>query len=105
MPSPGKIKGYHAPGGFGIRVDSHLYQGYSIPPHYDSMVAKLITYGKDRDECMARMSRAIKEYVIDGISTTLPLHQRLLKNHDMQEGHYDIHWLEKNLDLLNDDKV
>jgi acetyl-CoA carboxylase, biotin carboxylase subunit len=102
IPSPGKIKGYHAPGGFGIRVDSQLYQGYSIPPYYDSMVAKLIAYGKDRDECLARLSRALKEYVIDGISTTLPLHQRLVKNQNMRDGQYDIHWLEKNLDLLNE---
>ncbi len=102
IPSPGRIKGYHAPGGFGIRVDSQLYQGYSIPPYYDSMVAKLIAYGKDRDECLARLSRALKEYVIDGISTTLPLHQRLVKNQNMRDGQYDIHWLEKNLDLLNE---
>jgi acetyl-CoA carboxylase biotin carboxylase subunit len=103
MPSPGKIKGYHAPGGFGIRVDSQLYQGYSIPPHYDSMVAKLVAYGKDREECLSRMNRALKEYVIDGISTTLPLHQRLIKNQSMKDGHYDIHWLEKNLELLNEE--
>jgi acetyl-CoA carboxylase biotin carboxylase subunit len=97
IPSPGKIQQYHAPGGFGIRVDSHIYQGYTVPPYYDSMIAKLIVYGKDRVECIARLDRALKEYVIDGIKTTLPLHQHLLKNSDILAGKYDIHWLEKNL--------
>ena len=97
IPSPGKIARYHTPGGFGIRVDSHIYQGYTVPPHYDSMVAKLIAYGDTREECLSRLNRALKEYVIDGIKTTIPLHQKLIKNPDIIEGRYDIHWLEKNL--------
>jgi acetyl-CoA carboxylase biotin carboxylase subunit len=97
IPSPGKITGYHAPGGWGVRVDSHLYSGYTMPPHYDSMVAKLIAYGRDRQECMDILKRAIKEYVIDGIKTTLPLHSKLVDNPDIREGSYDIHWLEKML--------
>ncbi len=96
-PSPGKVTGYHAPGGYGIRVDSHLYQGYSVPPHYDSMVAKLIAHGKTREECIKRIERALGEYVIDGIKTLMPLHQKLVKDPDVMAGHYDIHWLEKNL--------
>lgn len=97
IPSPGKITGYHAPGGWGVRVDSHLYSGYTMPPHYDSMVAKLIAYGRDRQECMDILKRAIKEYVIDGIKTTLPLHAKLVDNPDIRAGNYDIHWLEKML--------
>lgn len=96
-PSPGKVTGYHAPGGYGIRVDSHLYQGYSVPPHYDSMVAKLIAHGKTREECMRRLERALDEYVIAGIKTLIPLHQKLVRDPDVMSGHYDIHWLEKNL--------
>lgn len=97
IPSPGKINNYHAPGGFGIRVDSHLYPDYKVPPHYDSMIAKLIAHGKTREECLSRLERAIKEYVIDGIQTTLPLHKKLVKAADILKGEYDIHWLEKNL--------
>lgn len=94
-PSPGKVTSYHSPGGFGIRVDSHLYDGYSVPPHYDSMVAKLIAYGKTRAEAIERVKRSLDEYVIDGIKTTIPLHKILANNEDMQKGDYDIHWLEK----------
>jgi acetyl-CoA carboxylase, biotin carboxylase subunit len=97
IPSPGKITGYHAPGGWGIRIDSHLYQGYSIPPHYDSLVAKLIVYGDTREECLMRVERALREYVIDGIDTILPLHLMLVNDPDIQQGKYDIHWLEKKL--------
>jgi acetyl-CoA carboxylase biotin carboxylase subunit len=96
-PSPGKIQRYHTPGGFGVRIDSHIYQGYTVPPHYDSMVAKLIAFGNDRAECMARIERALKEYVIDGIKTTIPLHQKLVQNPDIISGEYNIHWLEKYL--------
>jgi acetyl-CoA carboxylase biotin carboxylase subunit len=96
-PSPGKINNYHAPGGFGIRVDSHLYPDYKVPPHYDSMVAKLIAHGKTREECLSRLERALGEYVIDGILTTLPLHRKLVQSPDVKNGTYDIHWLEKNL--------
>jgi acetyl-CoA carboxylase biotin carboxylase subunit len=97
IPSPGKITGYHAPGGWGIRIDSHLYQGYSIPPHYDSLVAKLVVYGDTREECLMRVERALREYVIDGIDTILPLHLMLANDPDIQRGEYDIHWLEKKL--------
>lgn len=97
LPSPGKVTGYHVPGGWGVRVDSHLYQGYTVPPHYDSMVAKLIVYGDTRDECLQRVDRALREYIIDGISTTIPLHQRLVKEPDVIRGDYTIHWLEKKL--------
>jgi acetyl-CoA carboxylase, biotin carboxylase subunit len=94
-PSPGRVSEYHAPGGPGIRVDSALYQGYEVPPYYDSLVAKLIAYGSDRDECLMRLRRAMEEYVIGGIETTIPLHQRLLDNPDFQRGAYDIGWLER----------
>jgi acetyl-CoA carboxylase biotin carboxylase subunit len=97
IPSPGKIVNYLAPGGLGVRVDSHVYPGYTVPPYYDSMIAKLIVHGRTRAECLARLERTLKEYVIDGIKTTLPLHQKLIKNPDIIKGQYDIHWLEKNL--------
>ena len=94
-PSPGRITGYHAPGGLGVRVDSGLYSGYRIPPHYDSMIAKLIVSGNSRNEALMRLRRALGEYVIDGIKTTLPLHSRLVQDSDFVNGDYDIHWLEK----------
>ncbi len=97
VPSPGKVTSYHSPGGFGIRVDSHLYDGYVVPPHYDSMVAKLIVHGKTREEAMQRVKRSLNEYVIDGIKTTLDLHKHLVDDPDMRKGDYDIHWLEKRL--------
>ena len=98
-PYPGKITEYHAPGGLGVRVDSGLYAGYAIPPHYDSMISKLIVHGRNRTECMMRLRRALGEYVIGGIRTTLPLHRRLLSDADVQNGDYDIHWLEKYMGL------
>ncbi|MGE5504429.1 MAG: acetyl-CoA carboxylase biotin carboxylase subunit [Actinomycetota bacterium] len=94
-PCPGRIGGYHAPGGLGVRVDSGLYSGYRIPPHYDSMIAKLIVYGNSRNEALMRLRRALGEYVIEGIKTTLPLHNRLVADDDFINGDYDIHWLEK----------
>jgi acetyl-CoA carboxylase biotin carboxylase subunit len=94
-PSPGLITTYHPPGGPGVRVDSALYSGYRVPPHYDSLVAKLITFGKTREEAIARMKRALREYVISGIKTTIPLHQRILENPEFCAGDYTIHWLEK----------
>lgn len=94
-PFPGKITDYHAPGGLGVRVDSGLYAGYAIPPYYDSMIAKLIVHGRNRNECMMRLRRALAEYVIGGIKTTLPLHQKLMAQPDVINGDYDIHWLEK----------
>ena len=94
-PSPGRITEYHAPGGPGIRVDSGLYQGYEVPPYYDSLISKLIVYGGDRDECLMRLRRAMEEYAIGGIETTIPLHQRLANEEDFQKGAYDIGWLER----------
>ncbi|WP_029007135.1 acetyl-CoA carboxylase biotin carboxylase subunit [Azospirillum halopraeferens] len=94
MPSPGKIDGYHAPGGLGIRVDSALYDGYRVPPHYDSLIAKLVVHGSTRNECLMRLRRALEEYVIGGIDTSLPLHQRIIAEPDFINGSYDIHWLE-----------
>ena len=95
MPSPGKVTAYHAPGGYGVRVDSHLYQGYTVPSYYDSLVAKLIVHGRTRDECVRRLRRALQEYVIAGIETNIPLHLRLLEEPDFITGNYDIHWLER----------
>lgn len=97
-PSPGKIVGYHAPGGLGVRVDSALYDGYSVPPHYDSMIAKLIVHGTNRNECILRLRRCLDEFVIGGIQTTLPLHRRITNQPDFINGDYDIHWLEKFLE-------
>jgi len=94
MPCPGKVGLYHTPGGLGVRVDSGLYSGYSVPPHYDSMIAKLIVQGTNRNECLMRLRRALDEYVIDGLKTTIPLHQKLVTNPDIVNGEYDIHWLE-----------
>lgn len=98
-PSPGKIGDYHAPGGLGVRVDSALYSGYSVPPYYDSMISKLIVHGSNRNECLMRLRRALSEYVIDGIETSIPLHQRLVEETDFIDGAYDIHWLERLLGL------
>ncbi len=94
-PSPGRISEYHAPGGFGVRIDSALYQGYTVPPFYDSLVAKLIVHGASREECVMRLRRALAEYVIGGIETTIPLHQRLVDDAEFRRGGYDIHWLER----------
>ena len=93
-PSPGRIASYHPPGGLGVRVDSAVYQGYSIPPFYDSLVGKLIVHGKTRTECLMRVKRALDEFVVDGIETTLPLFQRLVREPDIIDGNYHIHWLE-----------
>jgi acetyl-CoA carboxylase biotin carboxylase subunit len=95
VPSPGRVTGYHAPGGLGVRIDSALYQGYMVPPNYDSLVAKLIVHGASRNECLMRLRRALEEYVIAGIETTIPLHQRLVHAPDFINGTYDIHWLER----------
>jgi acetyl-CoA carboxylase biotin carboxylase subunit len=92
-PSPGTVTGYHAPGGMGVRIDSALYQGYSVPPNYDSLVAKLVVHGTSRNECLMRLRRSLEEFVITGIDTTIPLHQRLVVNPDFINGAYDVHWL------------
>ena len=93
-PCPGKITAYHAPGGLGVRMDSALYDGYSIPPYYDSLIAKLIVQGRDRDEALARLNRALGELIVDGIDTTVPLFHALLQEPDLHSGDYNIHWLE-----------
>ena len=94
-PSPGKITYYHPPGGLGVRVDSAVYQGYTIPPNYDSLVGKLIVHGRNRTEALMRLRRSLDEFIVDGIETTIPLFRTLVRNTDVQNGDYDIHWLEK----------
>ncbi|MBS0125357.1 acetyl-CoA carboxylase biotin carboxylase subunit [Thetidibacter halocola] len=94
-PSPGKITHYHAPGGLGVRMDSALYDGYKIPPYYDSLIAKLIVHGRDRPEALARLNRALGELIVDGVDTTVPLFRALLRERAVQTGEYNIHWLEK----------
>ena len=94
-PSPGRISQYHAPGGLGVRMDSALYDGYVIPPYYDSLIAKLIVHGRDRTEALARLNRALNELIVDGVDTTIPLFVDLLKEPDIQRGDYSIHWLER----------
>ncbi len=94
-PSPGRIADYHPPGGLGVRVDSALYQGYRVPPYYDSLIAKLIVHGKTRNECLMRLRRALDEYVIGGIDTTIALHRRLVDSPEFIDGAYDIGWLER----------
>ncbi len=93
-PSPGTITDFHAPGGLGVRVDSAIYSGYRVPPYYDSMIAKLIVHGRDRQQCLMRLRRTLDEIVIGGIDSTIQLHQRLMNEPDFIAGHYDIHWLE-----------
>lgn len=95
IPAPGRITDYHAPGGLGVRVDSPIYSGYVVPPYYDSLVSKLIVHGKTRNECLMRLRRALDEYAIGGIKTTIPLHQKLVSAQAFIDGAYDIHWLEK----------
>ena len=97
LPSPGQVDLYHAPGGFGVRVDSHLYSGYRVPPYYDSLVAKLITFGDNRDEALIRMENALDELLVDGIKTNIPLHRELVRDSEFQAGGVNIHYLEKKL--------
>ncbi|MDQ7915430.1 MULTISPECIES: acetyl-CoA carboxylase biotin carboxylase subunit [Pseudomonas] len=99
MPSPGLVKHYHAPGGNGVRVDSHLYSGYKVPPNYDSLIAKLITWGKTRDEAMARMRNALDELIVDGIKTNADLHRMLTRDQAFGQGAVNIHYLEKKLGM------
>ena len=94
-PCPGKVTAYHAPGGLGVRMDSALYTGYSIPPYYDSLIGKLIVHGRDRIEALARLERALSELIVDGVETTVPLFNQLLAEDDIHSGDYNIHWLEK----------
>jgi len=101
-PNPGKVQDFHQPGGLRVRVDSALYTGYSIPPYYDSLIAKLIVKGEDRQDCLLRLRRALEEFVVGGVETTIPLHQELVENEDVITGNYDIHWLEHYLENLPD---
>jgi acetyl-CoA carboxylase biotin carboxylase subunit len=94
LPSPGRISYFHPPGGLGVRVDSAAYQGYVIPPFYDSLVGKLIVHGRNRTEALMRLRRTLDEFIVDGVETTLPLFRTLVRNTDIQNGDYDIHWLE-----------
>jgi len=94
-PAPGQITYYHPPGGLGVRVDSAVYQGYNVPPYYDSLIGKLIVHGRDRVECLMRLRRALDEFVVDGLQTTIPLFQRLVTEPDIANGAYDIRWLEE----------
>ncbi|AQR75438.1 acetyl-CoA carboxylase biotin carboxylase subunit [Sphingomonas sp. LM7] len=94
-PSPGTVKQFHAPGGMHVRVDSGLYTGYRVPPYYDSMIAKLIVYGSTRERCLMRLRRALEEFVVEGMKTTIPLHQALLDDPEFQRGDYTIKWLEE----------
>jgi acetyl-CoA carboxylase biotin carboxylase subunit len=98
-PSPGPVKLWHAPGGPGVRVDSHLYTGYVVPPNYDSLIAKLVSYGEDRDVAIARMRNALGEVVIEGIKTNIPLHQEIFQHAAFRAGGTDIHYLERRLGL------
>ena len=104
LPSPGLVSDYHAPGGLGVRVDSGLYSGYRVPSHYDSLIAKLIVHGQTRNECLMRLGRALEEFVIEGVSTTIPLHQRLIGANDFINGDYDINWLERFVEAANGEK-
>jgi acetyl-CoA carboxylase biotin carboxylase subunit len=97
-PSPGQVTDFHAPGGLGVRLDSAIYAGYSIPPYYDSLIGKLIVHGRDRAEAISRMQRCLNEMVVGGIDTTIPLFQELLQNADIRKGDYNIHWLERWMD-------
>ena len=95
MPTPGKVTAFHAAGGPGVRVESCLYSGYSVPPYYDSLIAKLIIHGDDRDHCLARLRRALQEFIVEPIPTTLALHKRLVDADAIKDGSYNIRWLEE----------
>ena len=95
MPSPGEVTSFHMPGGPGIRVDTHAYQRYHIPPYYDSLVAKLIAYGKTRTEAIARLKRALDEFVIEGVKTTIPFHKKLIAHPDFLSGNFDTGFLDR----------
>ncbi len=102
-PSPGTIVDFHVPGGLGVRLDSAAYAGYKIPPHYDSLIGKLIISADDREACLARLERALSEFVISGINTTIPLFSELLQAQDFRDGNYDIHWLERFIETQQDE--
>lgn len=104
VPSPGTVKDFHVPGGLGVRLDSGVYSGYRIPPYYDSLIGKLIVYGDNREICMERLKRALSEFVITGVDTTLPLFSDLLEDPAFRKGDYDIHWLENFIDTLDSEE-
>jgi acetyl-CoA carboxylase biotin carboxylase subunit len=97
MPSPGKVTKYSPPGGPGVRIDAHLYEGYNIPPYYDSLIAKLIVHAETREEAIKRMQRALSEFVIEGVKTTIPFHLKVLSNPDFQKGEYSTKFIEEKL--------
>jgi acetyl-CoA carboxylase biotin carboxylase subunit len=99
MPSPGRIEEFHGPGGPGIRLETHIYTGYVVPPYYDSMIGKLVAHGEDRASALARMSNALRETIIEGIHTNIPLHRQILKDAAFQQGGANIHYLEKKLGM------
>ncbi|HEV2649769.1 MAG TPA: acetyl-CoA carboxylase biotin carboxylase subunit, partial [Rhizomicrobium sp.] len=101
QPSPGTITQFHTPGGLGVRFDSAIYSGYRIPPYYDSLAGKLIVHARNRNECLLRLRRALDELVVGGIETTIPLFQQLVREKDIIDGEYDIHWLERFLERHN----
>ena len=101
MPTPGKVTAFHAAGGPGVRVESCLYSGYSVPPYYDSLIAKLVIHGDDRDHCLARLRRALQEFIVEPIPTTLTLHKLLVGADAIKDGSYNIRWLEEV--FLNED--
>ncbi|MBQ9335313.1 MAG: acetyl-CoA carboxylase biotin carboxylase subunit [Alphaproteobacteria bacterium] len=100
MPSPGRIEELYFPGGKGVRIDSHIYRDYIVPPYYDSLIAKIIVHSKTREECLSKAKRALDELVIEGVETTADLHRKLIRNKDIMSGDFDIHWLENNLETL-----
>jgi pyruvate carboxylase subunit A len=104
-PTPGKLTGYHSPGGTGIRVDSGVYSGFTVPPHYDPMISKLIVWGKDRDEAITRMRRALYEYVITGVRTNIPFHTAVMENPRFVKGDIDTHFIEEETRLLEEIKA
>jgi len=93
-PSPGKIESFHSPKGYGVRVDTHVYAGYGIPPNYDSMIGKLICRAATREECIKRMSRALDEFIVEGIKTTIPFHQQMMQNEDFKNGNFHTRFLD-----------
>ena len=103
MPSPGKVTKFIHPGGPGVRLDSHLYQGYTIPMHYDSLIAKLIVHAEDRKSAIIRIKRALKEFIIEGIKTTIPFHLKVLDHIDFQKGNYSTKFIEENFLTINDE--
>jgi acetyl-CoA carboxylase biotin carboxylase subunit len=105
LPCPGKVAGFHTPGGPGIRVDTHVYEGYEIPPYYDSLIAKVIAWGRNRDEAVTRMERALEEFVIEGIETTIPLHLRIIRSEEFRKGDYHTRWVEEYIERQDNSKA